>query len=89
MALLSASCRRASRLHHASAQNARGGDGETVIVIDHDGLRNYLASSQRGTPFVERGGGYWGPPEDDAQAVRELERRRTDAGAECFALATS
>lgn len=64
-------------------------NGETVIVIDHDGLRNYLAGSRRGMPFVERDGRYWGLPEDDAEAVRELERQRKEAPAQFLALATS
>jgi len=61
-------------------------DDDMVTVIDHDGLRNYLAASRRVMPFVERGGRYWGLPEDDADAVRELERQRTHAGARFFAV---
>src|SRR5687768_16988777 len=64
-------------------------NGEAVIIVDHDGLRNDLSEWRRVMPFVERGGRYWGLPEDDAEAVRELERQRTDRRAEFFALATS
>jgi hypothetical protein len=64
-------------------------NGETVIVIDHDGLRNYLAASRRVMPFVERRGRYWGLPEDDSDAIRELERQRTDAGSKFLALTLS
>ena len=64
-------------------------DGETVIVIDDDGLRNYLAGSRRVMLFGERGGKYGGVPEDDAEAIRELERQRTDERAQFLALATS
>jgi hypothetical protein len=64
-------------------------NGDAVIVIDHDGLRNYLAASRRVLPFVERGGRYWGLPEDDADAVRELEHQRMYAGAKFLALTLS
>ncbi|MCI0639009.1 MAG: class I SAM-dependent methyltransferase [Gemmataceae bacterium] len=55
--------------------------GATVIVADEDqwGLGKDL-SGRRLLPFTEHDGQYWGPPADDAAAVREVERLR-QAGA--------
>jgi hypothetical protein len=39
-----------------------------------------VVSCRRAIPFIERNGQYWGPPQDDETAIRELERlRRTGA----------
>jgi len=35
-----------------------------------------LVAPRRCIPFVEKDGGYWGKPSDDAAAIRELERLR-------------
>jgi glycosyltransferase involved in cell wall biosynthesis len=59
--------------------------GSTVILVDDgqwadrwgDGT---FIEGRRWVPFVERDGRYWGPPADDAAAVREFERLRA-AGA--------
>lgn len=50
--------------------------GQPFILIDEDALRSQLGTDLRPLPFVERDGQYWGPPADDASAVRELERLR-------------
>ena len=64
-------------------------NGETLIVIDHDGLRNYLAASRHVRAFVELDGRYWGLPEDDEAAIEHLEWQRTEKGAEFLAVTTS
>jgi glycosyltransferase involved in cell wall biosynthesis len=53
----------------------------TVILVDEERTDIKDRLDNRVIPFVERAGRYWGPPADDAQAVRELERLRRD-GAE-------
>ena len=64
--------------------------GSTVILVDDgqwaerwgDGA---FIAGRRWIPFVERDGRYWGPPADDAAAVREFERLRA-AGADFAAV---
>jgi|SRR5437016_2216312 len=52
---------------------------EPFILVDEEQLRGELPHTAA-IPFLERNGKYWGPPEDDATAIRELERlRRTGA----------
>jgi SAM-dependent methyltransferase len=53
----------------------------TFILVNDDQWREDGAlSGRRALPFLERAGEYWGPPDDDATAFRELERMR-QAGA--------
>jgi predicted O-methyltransferase YrrM len=59
--------------------------GESVVLVDQACWGGKLAPRHRIIPFLERDGEYWGPPEDDATAVRELERLR-QAGAGFIAL---
>lgn len=52
---------------------------EPFILVDDDQMRNDLPHAGA-IPFLENNGKYWGPPADDATAIRELERlRRTGA----------
>jgi len=52
---------------------------EPFILVDEEQLRPLLP--HRGAiPFLERDSAYWGPPDDDDTAIRELNRLRT-AGA--------
>jgi pyruvyltransferase len=55
----------------------------TVIVVDEAALAPTFDGGPF-LPFLERDGGYWGPPPDDETAVAELERLRS-AGAEYIA----
>jgi len=48
---------------------------EPFILVDEEQLRSELPH-RRAIPFLEKDGGYWGPPEDDDIAIRELERLR-------------
>ncbi len=51
--------------------------GETVVLVDEDQWsRREAFADYRTLPFLERDGQYWGPPPDDATAIRELERLR-------------
>jgi hypothetical protein len=53
------------------------GPGDAFILVDQDswGAGPVLAGRRR-IPFLEREGGDWGEPGDDATAIRELERLR-------------
>ena len=53
------------------------------ILVDDDQMRSDLPHT-RAIPFLEKNGKYWGPPADDATAIRELERLRR-AGARYIA----
>ena len=53
--------------------------GETLIVIGQDELSQSIAGGHRVRPFLERDGEDYGPPENDAAAVRELNRIRRSA----------
>ena len=56
--------------------------GATCILADAGEWENHdVPMPRRCLPFTERDGQYWGPPADDAAALRELERLRR-AGAE-------
>lgn len=49
--------------------------GERILLVDDGQLG--LSADWNGRlilPFLERDGGYWGPPDDDAHALRELDR---------------
>jgi SAM-dependent methyltransferase len=50
--------------------------GARVILVDQGLTGGVLAGLRPGVPFLERDGRYWGPPEDDATAICELERLR-------------
>ena len=53
---------------------------ERCILVDLDQFRYVLPTGHRFLPFLEKEGEYWGPPPDDATAIRELDRLR-EAGA--------
>jgi hypothetical protein len=65
--------------------------GETFLFVDQDQCGDRwggsdLLDGRRSVPFLERDGHYWGPPADDASAIRELDRlRRAGAGFIAFA----
>jgi len=56
--------------------------GSFLILVNDDQWSNETALvGCRVAPFMERDGQYWGRPENDEAALRELERlRRTGAG---------
>lgn len=56
---------------------------EQFILVDEEQIRSRLPHT-RAIPFLENNGQYWGPPADDATAIRELERLRR-AGANYIA----
>jgi SAM-dependent methyltransferase len=62
--------------------------GEVILVDDAQlGISNI--EDRRVLPFLEGGGDYWGPPADDATAIRELERMRQEGAAAIAFAATS
>ena len=48
---------------------------ECFIVVDEEQIRSDLPYV-RAIPFTEKNGQYWGPPENDQAAIRELKRLR-------------
>ena len=48
---------------------------DPFILVDEEQLRGELPH-RRVIPFLEKQGVYWGPPPDDATAIKELERLR-------------
>jgi hypothetical protein len=72
--------RDAQCLLHARKQIAElAPPGLPFVLVDEEHLRGTLPHTSA-LPFLEKDGQYWGPPPDDATAIRELERLRT-AGA--------
>jgi predicted O-methyltransferase YrrM len=49
---------------------------DTFILVDQNCGSDKLGRNDRAIPFLERDGQYFGPPADDATAVREVERLR-------------
>jgi hypothetical protein len=60
-------------------------DGETFILVDEQGFGNEFGAGRRRLPFLERGGQYWGAPADAGTAILELERMRSEQGANFIA----
>ena len=44
------------------------------VLVDGCDWGDQLLEDRHAIPFVERDGQYWGPPEDDASAIQEMER---------------
>jgi Methyltransferase domain len=49
--------------------------GARLIFVDDDQIRDHVCPEA--LPFLEHVGQYWGPPEDDGTALRELDRLRS------------
>ena len=49
---------------------------DTFILVDQNVANDKLSRNGRAIPFLERDGQYFGPPADDATAIREVERLR-------------
>ena len=63
------------RLHRASTEVLSAvPPGEKFILIDDAQFGSDLFADRHGLPFVEKDGGYWGPPPDDEAGICELER---------------
>jgi len=60
--------------------------GSAFVLADDGQVGDEVAPGRRVIPFTERGGEYWGPPADDADALRSLDRARA-AGAEWLVVA--
>ena len=61
--------------------------GAGFILVDQEEIASGLVLDDRPRwPFLERNSQYWGPPADDATAIRELQRLH-DAGAEFIVFA--
>jgi hypothetical protein len=62
--------------------------GKEFILVDDNQLGSDLTGERRGIPFMEHNGVYWGNPENDCEAIRELDRLR-QAGANFIVFAWS
>jgi glycosyltransferase involved in cell wall biosynthesis len=60
--------------------------GAAFVLADDGQVGDQVAPGRRAIPFTERGGEYWGPPADDADALGSLARARA-AGAEWLIVA--
>ena len=60
--------------------------GAAFVLADDGQVGDEVAPGRRAIPFTERGGEYWGPPADDADALGSLARARA-AGAEWLIVA--
>jgi glycosyltransferase involved in cell wall biosynthesis len=52
--------------------------GAVVILVDGGDCGDVVLPGRRVVPILEKDGKYWGPPEDDDHALRELNRLRRD-----------
>jgi SAM-dependent methyltransferase len=59
--------------------------GDIIVLVDEDRFGPLYLPGRMVRPFIERGGTYFGPPQNDAEAIRELERMKAD-GAGYFAI---
>jgi hypothetical protein len=57
--------------------------GARVVLADENQWGPAMFPELDAIPYVERDGQYWGPPGDDDQGIRELERLRS-GGADYF-----
>jgi hypothetical protein len=71
-----------SRVYHAlQAMDAALPPGATCILADEGQWETHeFTMPRRCLPFTERDGQYWGPPDDDADALHEFERLRRAGG---------
>lgn len=69
---------RIGQLHEVRKRlEALAASGAPFILVDQERLRGTGFTDGLPTiPFVEKDGQYWGAPEDDDEAIRELERLR-------------
>jgi glycosyltransferase involved in cell wall biosynthesis len=54
--------------------------GERLVLVDDAQVGPEVAPGRLVVPFTERDGAYWGPPADDAEAMREIDRLVGDEG---------
>jgi SAM-dependent methyltransferase len=52
--------------------------GDVIVLVDEDRFGTLYLPGRVVRPFIERGGTYFGPPQNDAEAIRELERMKAD-----------
>jgi glycosyltransferase involved in cell wall biosynthesis len=57
---------------------ARIPKGARYLLVDEQDWGVEPVPGRRALAFLQRDGVYWGPPEDDATAIRELERMRSE-----------
>jgi len=51
--------------------------GIKFVLVDEEQIRK-TSRLENATPFLEKDGQYWGAPENDSTAIREIERMRQD-----------
>jgi SAM-dependent methyltransferase len=52
--------------------------GDVIVLVDEDRFGGLYLPGRIVLPFIERGGTYFGPPQNDAEAIHELERMKAD-----------
>ena len=52
--------------------------GDVIVLADDDRFGELYLPGRTVRPFVERDGIYFGPPSDDAEAIRELNRKKRE-----------
>jgi hypothetical protein len=67
-------------------------EGASLILVDEQHWADrwgggQVISGRLAIPFLERDGQYWGRPQDDDTAIRELERLRRSEAIKCIAFA--
>jgi hypothetical protein len=67
-------------------------EGASLILVDEQHWADrwgggQVISGRCSIPFLERDGRYWGRPQDDEAAIRELERLRRVEAVKCIAFA--
>jgi glycosyltransferase involved in cell wall biosynthesis len=48
--------------------------GKSFILVDQNQWGSGIVTGRHAIPFIERDGQYWGPPQNDETAIRELKR---------------
>jgi SAM-dependent methyltransferase len=68
-------------LHVAVDLAAATCDGDVIVLVDEDQFGQVYLPRRVVRPFIERDGGYFGPPSDDTHAIKEIVRmQREGAG---------
>lgn len=71
-----------SRLRSATtALQAAIPPNASFILVDEDQWGGQPLTARRALPFLEKDGAYWGPPPDDATAIQECRRLRSEGAA--------
>jgi hypothetical protein len=68
-------------LHVAVDLAAATGEGDVIVLVDEDQFGHVYLPGRAVRPFIERDGRYFGPPSDDAHAIKEIGRMQSEGAA--------